>query len=174
MRSIDHASEFDDPTMRLLVEKGAFLNPQYGWNAVIVNADFLTPAQSEKAMWVVSNSESVVELIRKYRPKVTFNIDAFGPTALWATVYAAEFSERARHYSNIEILRQATSGTAALLAMSGKRNPYPGKLGVIEEDALADVILVDGNPLEDITVLGDPENNIPVFIKDGKVVKNEL
>ena len=41
--------------------------------------------------------------------------------------------------------------------MSGPRNPYPGKLGVIEEVPLADLILVDGDPLEGARLIADPE-----------------
>jgi imidazolonepropionase-like amidohydrolase len=68
----------------------------------------------------------------------------------------------------------ATGTNAELLAMSGKRNPYPGRLGVIEEGALADLLLVDGNPLADINILGDPAKNLVVIMKDGKIFKNTL
>jgi imidazolonepropionase-like amidohydrolase len=68
----------------------------------------------------------------------------------------------------------ATSINADLLALSGKRNPYPGKLGVIEEGAMADLILVDGNPLDDISLITDSENNFRVIMKDGVVYKNSL
>ena len=173
VRSIDHGSEFTDEIMKLLIEKDAYLNPQYAWNAFVLKVDFLSDAQLAKASVVVANVDKTVELIKRYRPKVTFNIDAFGPTSLWAGLYATEFTARAEHYSKIEILRQATSVTAGLLAMSGKRNPYPGMLGVIEEGAYADLLIVDGNPLEEIAVLGDPDN-IRLIMKDGRVYKNTL
>jgi imidazolonepropionase-like amidohydrolase len=60
------------------------------------------------------------------------------------------------------------------LALSGKRNPYPGKLGVVEEGALADLLLVDGNPLEDIGLITDPGTNLVVTMKDGKIYKNTV
>jgi imidazolonepropionase-like amidohydrolase len=60
------------------------------------------------------------------------------------------------------------------LQLSGNRNPYPGKLGVVEEGALADLLLVDGNLLEDIGLLSDPEQNLLVIMKDGAIVKNKL
>lgn len=65
----------------------------------------------------------------------------------------------------------ATSGNAELLALSGPRNPYPGKLGVIEPGALADLLLVDGDPLADINLVADPEKNFLVIMKDGKIAK---
>ena len=56
--------------------------------------------------------------------------------------------------------------------MSGNRNPYPGKLGVVDEGALADLLLVDGNPLENIQLITDPARNFVVIMKDGKIYKN--
>ena len=77
-----------------------------------------------------------------------------------------------RWYTPAETLAMATGTNAELLAMSGKRNPYPGKLGVVEEGALADLLLVDGDPLENIQLIADPATNFVVIMKDGKVYKN--
>ena len=77
-------------------------------------------------------------------------------------------------YTPAEALIMATSTNAELLALSGKRNPYPGKLGVVEEGALADLLLVDGNPLENINLVADPDRNFVVIMKDGKIYKNTL
>jgi len=66
----------------------------------------------------------------------------------------------------------ATSTNADLLAMSGKRNPYPGKLGVVAEGALADLLLVDGNPLENFQLVANPSTSFLVIMKDGKIYKN--
>ena len=68
----------------------------------------------------------------------------------------------------------ATGTNGELLAMSGKRNPYPGKLGVIEQGALADLLLVDGDPIADIKLIEDPAKNFVVIMKDGKIFKNSL
>ena len=68
----------------------------------------------------------------------------------------------------------ATSTNAELLALSGKRNPYPGKLGIVEQGALADLLLVDGNPLENINLISDPGRNFLVIMKDGVIYKNAL
>lgn len=70
-----------------------------------------------------------------------------------------ELTNRLEWFTPAEILVQATSSGGKLVALSGPRNPYPGKLGVIEEGALADLLLVEGNSLEDIKVMTDPENN---------------
>ena len=66
----------------------------------------------------------------------------------------------------------ATSTNAELLALFGKRNPYPGKLGVVEQGALAGLLLVDGNPLDNINLIADPANNFKIIMKDGVIYKN--
>jgi imidazolonepropionase-like amidohydrolase len=68
----------------------------------------------------------------------------------------------------------ATSVNGELLSLSGPRNPYPGKLGVIEAGALADLIVVDGDPLANLKLIADPEKNFLVIMKDGRVVKDAL
>jgi imidazolonepropionase-like amidohydrolase len=79
-----------------------------------------------------------------------------------------------RWYDNAETLQMATSANADLLAMSGPRNPYQGKLGVIEEGALADLLVIDGNPIEDIELVAKPDKSLMVIMKDGKIYKDIL
>lgn len=75
----------------------------------------------------------------------------------------------------LKALQMAACDNAKLLPLSGKLNPYPeGALGVIDEGAYADMILVDGNPLEDLESVADPENNFDLIMKDGKIYKNTL
>ena len=61
---------------------------------------------------------------------------------------------------------------ANCFALSGPRNPYPGKLGVVEEGALADLLVVDGDPLDDIGLIANPEKSLLVIMKDGKLYKD--
>ena len=72
-------------------------------------------------------------------------------------------------YTAAVALIMATSTNAELLALSGKRSPYPGKLGVVEAGALADLLLVEGNPLLDINLVADPAKNFLIIMKDGKI-----
>jgi imidazolonepropionase-like amidohydrolase len=84
------------------------------------------------------------------------------------------------------MLISATSAGGELAQLTGKRNPYPGRLGVIEKDAYADILIVEGNPLEDLSVLGasprwfdaEPRGEghagIMLIMKDGKIYKNSL
>ena len=91
-----------------------------------------------------------------------------------AAVAATQLANRVRWYAPAEVLRMATADNAELLALSGARSPYPGKLGVVQEGALADLLLVDGNPLENIMLVADPAKNFLVIMKDGKIYKNSL
>ncbi len=72
-----------------------------------------------------------------------------------------------RWYQNVDILRMATSVNGELLSLSGPRNPYPGKLGVAEEDALADLLVVNDDPIADITLLEKPDTNLAMIMKGG-------
>jgi imidazolonepropionase-like amidohydrolase len=100
---------------------------------------------------------------------------AFGTDTLFDAGLAAkqgkQLAKLARWYSPAEVLRMATADNAELLAMSGPRNPYPGRLGVVEEAAIADLLLVDGDPLEDIGLLADPTHNFVAIMKGGVLVK---
>jgi len=58
--------------------------------------------------------------------------------------------------------------------MSGPRNPYQGRLGVIEEGALADLLVIDGNPIDNIELVARPEKNLMIIMKDGRIYKNTL
>jgi imidazolonepropionase-like amidohydrolase len=79
-----------------------------------------------------------------------------------------------RWYDPGDVLKMATSDNADLLAMSGPRNPYPGKLGAVEEGALADLLVVDGDPVANIKLIEDPEKNFKLIMKDGRIYKNSL
>jgi imidazolonepropionase-like amidohydrolase len=79
-----------------------------------------------------------------------------------------------RWFTPAEVLRMATSTNGELLALSGLRSPYRGKLGVVEEGALADLLIVDGDPIANIRLLEDPERNLRVIMKDGRIYKNIL
>jgi imidazolonepropionase-like amidohydrolase len=68
----------------------------------------------------------------------------------------------------------ATATNGELMALSGSRNPYPGKLGVVEEGAFADLLLVEGNPLENISLIAEPGRNLRVIMKNGRIHKNTL
>jgi imidazolonepropionase-like amidohydrolase len=111
---------------------------------------------------------------KEYGAKVTWGTDMFGDRSAYDNTNL-EFKTRAEYYSNADQLKQVTSANGELLALSNLKHPYPGaKLGVIEAGAYADLLIVDGNPIDDIMVMLDYENNFKLIMKDGVAYKNTL
>jgi len=170
--SIEHANLITDSTMKLLVDKGAFLSVQTGFFLAPIPAGF-SDAQRARQQEAAEGLDNMMRLARKHDAKITFGTDFVGSLQI-KEKQLEELSNRTRWFTPAEILRQATSVTGELMTLSGQRNPYPGKLGVIEEGALADLLLFDGNPLENIELMTDPENNLMLIMKDGVIYKNKL
>lgn len=171
VKSIEHGQLIDEPTMKLIAEKGVWLSMQpfigEGSN------HFSTPAQQEKHELVVKGTDTAYRLAKKYGVKLAWGSDLlFNPAN--AKNQSLNIVKMTRWFSNYEILKMITCDNAELLALSGRRNPYPGKLGVIREGALADLIIVSGNALDDLSLLTDPDKNMLLIMKDGKVYKNHL
>jgi imidazolonepropionase-like amidohydrolase len=171
VRCIDHGHLMDEATAKMLADKGIWLSIQPFLDDPDGGVFPPGSVQHYKKMQVVAGTERAYALAKKYGVKTAFGTDIlFSKDA--ATRQAAQLVKLTRWYSAPEILKMATSTNAELLALSGLRSPYPGKLGVVEEGALADLILVDGNPLENIQLIADPAKSFFVIMKDGKVVKN--
>lgn len=171
VRCIEHAHLMDDATARLMAEKGIWLSTQPFLD--LGGASALGPAEQAKMRQVVAGTDKVYALVRKYGIKTTFGTDILFSKAL-AERQGAMLADLTRWYTPAEALIMATSTNAELLSLSGPRNPYPGKLGVVEAGALADLLLVDGNPLENIRLVAEPEGNFLVIMKNGRIYKNTL
>lgn len=122
---------------------------------------------------MIQGTDNAYALAKKYKLKTAFGTDSLFDAKI-AARQGSQLTKLTRWYTPTEVLQIATSMNAELLAMSGPRNPYPGKLGVVEEGALADLLLVDGDPLTDIKLIEDPEKNFLVIMKDGKLYKDKL
>src|SRR5262249_10957100 len=129
--------------------------------------------QRAKADEVWPGIARAYELAKKYKLKTAFGTDVLFSRAL-AQKQAAILASLGRWYTSAEALVMATGTNAELLALSGTRNPYPGKLGVVEPGAFADLLLVEGNPLDNINLIADPANNFKIIMKDGNIYKNTL
>jgi len=171
VRCIEHGHLMDEATARLMAEKGIWLSTQPFLD--LSAASGLGPAEQAKMRQVVTGTDTVYALAKKYRIKTAFGTDVLFSQAL-AERQGAMLASMTRWYTPAEALIMATSTNAELLGLSGKRNPYPGKLGVVEEGALADLLLVDGNPIDNIRLIEDPAKNFLVIMKDGKIYKNLL
>jgi len=169
---IEHGQLMDDATAKLMAERGIWLSIQPFPDEM---ADVFPPGSEEwnKAQAVLGAMETAYGLAKRYRLKTAFGTDVLFSRAL-AQRQGALLAKLARWYTPAEALVMATATNAQLLALSGKRNPYPGKLGVVEAGAFADLLLVDGNPIEDIKLIEDPAKNFVLIMKDGKIYKNTL
>jgi imidazolonepropionase-like amidohydrolase len=173
VKCIEHGHLMDDATARLIAEKGIWLSPQ----PFLDDKDVipLPPGSEEQAKQskVIKGTDVVYGLAKKYKIKTAFGTDTLFSKAL-ADRQGAQLAKLVRWYTPAETLAMATSVNGELLQLSGARNPYPGTLGLVEENAFADLLLVDGNPLENINLIADPAKNFKVIMKDGKVYKNTL
>jgi imidazolonepropionase-like amidohydrolase len=179
VKSIDHGMLIDEPTMKLLAKKGAFLDPQLAvglYTPEELSFAWPTKEMQEKGRRVLAGLDNEIKLAKKYKVKIAFGTDAFGPSRKEFEIQLQEFRARLKYFTPVEILRQATSVNGELMALSGPMmNPYKkGPLGVIKEGAYADMLIVDGNPLTDILVLENPWKNLRLIMKDGKIYKNTL
>jgi imidazolonepropionase-like amidohydrolase len=136
-------------------------------------ADAFPPGSQERAKFseVVAGMDTAYRMARKHKLRTAWGTDVLFSPEL-ARRQGELLVKLERWYSPAEVLMMATRTNAELLAMSGKRNPYPGKLGVVEEGALADLLLIDGNPLQNIKLIADPAKSLLVIMKDGKIYKN--
>ena len=168
---IEHGHLMDETTARLMAEKDVWLSIQ-----PFLGAEDSVPLTGEsrvKLLEVVAGTDTAYALAKKHNIKTAFGSDLLFSGTLTAR-QGIMLSHLTRWYTPSEILRMATGTNAELLGLSGPRNPYPGRVGVVEKDALADLLVVDGNPIENIALMENPADNLSVIMKDGKIYKDLL
>ena len=172
VRCIEHGHLMDEATAEDIARNGVWLSTQ-----PFLNNEFSppmpTPEGEAKARQVYAGTDAAYAFAKAFSLKTAWGTDILFDSKLTAQ-QGAMLTTLERWYRPAEILKMATAVNGELLAMSGPRNPYPGKLGVIEAGALADLILVDGDPLENLKLIADPDRNFLVIMKDGRVVKETL
>ena len=174
VKVIEHGQLMTEDTARLMARRGVWLSTQAELatgteGEAIVKA--MGPVTYGKWLQVKEGFDRSISYAKKHDVNIAFGTDLFGDALPMLT---NEFRARQPYFTNIEILRQATSGNGELLKLTGILNPYPdGPLGVIQPGAYADILLVDGDPIEDLLLLTDPAN-ISFVMKDGKIQKNTL
>jgi imidazolonepropionase-like amidohydrolase len=172
VKCIEHGHLIDEPTAKLLADKGIWwsLQPLTYDEDVFARMD---PVSQRKAQEIWAGTDNAYKLAKKYNVKTAFGTDILFDAGA-ASRQGAYLAKMVRWYTPAEALKMATGDNGELLALSGFINPYPGKLGVVEEGALADLLLVDGNPLENIKLVEDPGKNFLVIMKDGTIYKNTV
>jgi len=172
--SIEHGFLMSEDTVKLMAEKGAWFSMQPLLNDE--DAIPFPPGSENQAKWiqVTDGTDTVIKLAKKYKVKTAFGTDVLFDPKL-GQKHGKLLAKLKRWYTPYEALKIATSTNAELLALSGPRNPYQaGPLGVVKEGAYADLILVDGNPLENLDLVADPDKNFVVIMKDGRIYKNTV
>jgi imidazolonepropionase-like amidohydrolase len=168
--SMEHGFFMEEATAKLMAKKGVWWSMQpmdaHGEDAF----KFENPISTAKYGVVVAGLDKAVALAKKYKLKTAFGTDLLFDSAL-AKKEGKFLAKLKKWYTPFEALKMATHDNAQLIKMCGPRDPYPGELGVVKEGALADLILVDGNPLESIDLVADPDKNFVVIMKDGKIYK---
>lgn len=163
VRCIEHGNLIDDESVALFVENHAFLVP------TLVTYERLKadgaraglPAVSQQKVDMVLHAGlEALDRANKGGVKIVFGTDLLGDMQIHQS---QEFAIRAQVQTSAEVLRSATLTAAELIGLEGKA-------GVIAEGALGDLLILNGNPLNDVTMLADPEKSIRSIIKNGKVV----
>ena len=194
LKEILHIPYLDEDTARYMVDKNTYHNPQLSQStpealeAIFGPSESVNKAKARVTQKAMAQTVEILKRVPQLMETTTSGVDIV--TSSPANALKARDHEMwfwAENFGNLAALKSMTSIGGKLAALTGKWNPYPdGKLGIIKEGAYADILLVDGNPLEDITVLGGNPDMFPpdrkageidtmdLIMKDGKVYKNTL
>ncbi|HZZ62900.1 MAG TPA: amidohydrolase family protein [Roseiarcus sp.] len=171
VQCIEHGHLMDETIAKLMADKGVWLSTQPFLGEE--DTGRLTGQSRLNALQVFAGTNTLYPLAKEHKIKTAFGSDLLFSSEL-AARQGVMLTHLRRWYDNVDILRMATSVNGELLALSGPRNPYPGKLGVVEEDALADLLVVNGDPIGDITLLERPDTSLAMIMKGGRIYKSAL
>lgn len=173
VRSIEHGQLADEETVRMMADQGVW------WSLQPFLADedsnkYADPVAQANQKRVAQGTVRAFEMAQRFKVKTAWGTDIlFTPQNL--TKHGRMLSKLTRFYSPLDALMLATGNNGQLLSMSGLRHPYGGaELGVIKAGALADMLLVDGDPEKNLDFLTTPEQSLRLIMKDGQVYKNDL
>jgi imidazolonepropionase-like amidohydrolase len=174
VKCLEHGNLIDEDTAKMLAEKGVWWSLQPFMDDPDAPSAFPEGSPNRiKQLEMFAGTDTAYALAKKHKIKTAFGTDNLFSAAN-AAVQGKMLTRLSKWYSNAEILRMATSENAELLTLSGPRNPYPGKLGVVEQGAYADLLLVNGDPLADLALVADPDRNFSVIMKDGVIYKHSV
>jgi imidazolonepropionase-like amidohydrolase len=167
VRTIEHGNLIDEAAARVMAERGAYLVPTLVTYDQIgeLGKSLKFPEESLRKLGdVLDRGLGAIEIALRAGVKIGLGTDLLGETHF---AQSKEFLLRAKIQSNADVLRSATIVNAEIVQQ-------PGKLGVLAPGAFADLLLVDGNPLEDLAVLTGQGERLPLIMRGGTIYKNEL
>jgi imidazolonepropionase-like amidohydrolase len=181
VKVIEHGPLMTEESAKLMAKNGVWLVPSVAAVLALDMDDFKkisSPATYAKGLALVDGVPKEMEYAVKHKVKMVFGTDLLSS---WENAVEydkdanQEFKWLAEFMPNVDVLRMATSNAGEMIKLVGPNNPYQdGPTGVIVEGAYADLLVIDGNPLDDIMVMTDPEANFKIIMKDGIVYKNTL
>lgn len=171
VKAVEHGQLVDEETVRLMAQKGIWWSLQPFLDNELANPQ--AGANRVKQLMVAAGTDRAYALARKHAVKVAFGTDILfsGDNG---EVQNARLASLERWYPPGEVLQIATGNNGALLELTGERNPYRKPLGVVAEGALADLLLVDGDPTADLSLIKRPESSFVLIMKNGRIYKNLL
>ncbi|KAL6691708.1 hypothetical protein J3F84DRAFT_386234 [Trichoderma pleuroticola] len=164
VRGIEHGNLIDEETAKLMAEAGTFLTPTLITHVMSKQLNFLPPISAAKNDEVLQKGLHAIKIATDAGVTVCFGTDLLGPLHF---AQSKEFSVRSQVQTSAQILRSATVNAAKLLMREDE-------LGQIKEGYAADFIVLNGNPLEDITILDRAAENVLAVVKDGRVLTSKL
>jgi len=190
-QAIDHGQMVDEKTIKRMAKQGTFLTSNLAGmsEGLLKHPLYGNPANPQyiKTKTFMDASKNFAEWVKEYDVKWSFGDDMVLSTQVqFRQLVDYEKWYAGKLFGNHFALRGMTSTPGQLAQLTGQTNPYPGKLGIIEEGAYADILLVEGNPLEDLAAIGadsgwfdaEPRSqnveSIKFIMKDGKIYKNTL
>jgi imidazolonepropionase-like amidohydrolase len=173
VRCIEHGQLMDDETARRMAGEGVWLSTQ----PFLDDEDAIPFPEGSQALakqrMVSRGTDHSYELARRHGLKTAWGTDILFDRRL-SERQGAQLAKMTRWHEPADILLTATGVNADLLQMAGPRNPYPAPVGVVEQGASADLLVIDGDPLANIALLAEPEKYLRAVMKDGRFYKNEL
>lgn len=168
VKCIEHGQLLDESTLQLMKRKDVWLSSQM----LVADTEAMDPLRREKRKPVIEGQQVVWPMAKKMNVKLAWGTDFLFEPELneEQNAYILKLKE---WFTPYEILKMVTYDNAQLLALSGNRSPYKGKMGVVETGALADLILIDGNPLKNIDVIAETDTKFLVIMKNGVIYKNK-
>ena len=172
VKCIEHGQLADEASVRMMRDEGVWWSLQPFLQDEDSNV-YPDPARRASQKQVAEGTVQAYALAQKYGIKTGWGTDMlFNPKNTGSQ--GRQLAKLTRFYEPLKLLGQATGVNGDLLALSGARNPYPGVVGRIAPKAWADLLVVDGNPSTGLDFLADPEQNLKLVMKDGKIYKNTL
>lgn len=172
VKSIEHGQLADEESVRMMRDEGVWWSLQPFLQDEDSNV-YPDAARRASQQQVSQGTVKAYEMAQKYGIKTGWGTDIlFNPKN--TVTQGRQLAKLTRFYDPLTLLAQATGRNGELLALSGQRNPYPRALGRIVPGAFADLLVADGDPARSLDFVADPERNLRLIMKDGKVYKNTL